>query len=104
MAHVHFRYENAVITIEYLAQVARERIEIADVGVGDGITLIDRSIYSRMDGAKGTTPSDNEQFTLVWTKHGLIGNDVNEPGDFSCPFVGHLLMMRRDIGYIPEIW
>src|SRR5690348_16477836 len=68
LAHVEFGYENFLIALENVADVWRQRIQIAQMEMADAFTtgkLFPLSFDRRRDGAVRRAPSDNQEIALL---------------------------------------
>ena len=57
LTHVHLRHKHLFIPAQHVAQVGRQRIQIAQMGVGDRMTLRLRGLNRSGNRAIGTAPA-----------------------------------------------
>ena len=68
LAEVDLGDEHLVEALEDLAEVARERVQVAQVGVGDALALGKQAFAGAADGAVGGAPAEDQQLALLLPK------------------------------------
>ena len=74
LPEVHLGNEHAVVAPEHLARVARQRVEVANVSVGDVATVRAHTAHAGRDRAVRATPAEHEQRGAVRVVHLELGD------------------------------
>ena len=83
---------------EHVAGVAREGVEMAQVGVGHRRARALQSLGGGAQRAVGAAPAEDEQVAALGTEDLQVGDVVGDAGDLARAQVGHALVVVGVVG------
>ena len=100
MAHVEFRYEYLSEALQDVAEVTRQRIQIANVDGRNALPLLLGKVHRSEDRAISTTPADNQQIAGVGSVDRLLRDVAGNAGDLGGTQVDHPLVVFRVVAHV----
>ena len=100
LAHIHFRDQHFAVALDHLSQVARERIQIAQMNVSDAAARGALRFQGGRDRAVSRTPADDQQIAIRIARRHDIGNVLADGLDLCGSHANHFLVVQRLVIYV----
>ena len=95
LAHVHFGDEDFFVALEHVAEVAGERVQVAQMHVADFAAFFALGVHGGGDGTVGGTPGDDQKIAGGIAFRNYFGNILGDAGNFFGSGADHVFVIQR---------
>src|SRR5579862_8777369 len=95
LAHVELGDEDFLVALENVAEVARKRVQMAQMDVADAMAEFALRFYGGGDGTVRGAPGDDEQVAIGIALGDDVGNVLSDGLDFRGADANHLFVIER---------
>ena len=100
LAHVHFRDQHFPVALDHVAQVARQRIQMAQMHVADAVALCALRFERGGDRAVGGAPGDDQQIAVGIARGNDVGNVLGDGFHFGGAQAHHFFVVQRLVVHV----
>ena len=95
LAHVQFGHQHCLVALDHVAEIRRQRIEMAQMHVPDLAALCALRVQRRGNGTVRRAPGDNQQIAFRIAGGNDVGNVLHDGRNFCGADAHHVLVIQR---------